>query len=581
MKKLFFMLITAVMLSAGMSKAQEAWVQIEALPTLSKAEERARAWAAAFPNISGYRLASGWYAVALGPYSAEQAENQLFALQTEGLIPADSFLSDGQEFTSRFWPVGAGAVVPTTPQETEIITQNEEEQIIIIAPEATPLPDETPREARQSEAELTTDQRKDLQIALQWFGHYKSAIDGAFGRGTRGSMAAWQQENGYEGTGILTTRQRAALLEAYRGELDALGLGRVVENKAGIELEMPIKLVEFDDYAPPFVRYREKNGSGVQVLLISQEGTQATLGGLYDVMQTLEIVPMEGLREREGNSFILTGQNADIHSYTYARLDDGMVKGFTVVYPPEADARMQKAIGIMRDTLKSIGPALDPTLGAQEAAQARDLLSGLEIRQPERTRSGVYVDPQGSVLTVAEAVKGCARITLEDQHDATLVAEDRASGLALLRPKSPLAPLGVARLSNQDPRIGGNAAVAGFPFGSALPAATLTFGKIEDVSGLSGERDLFRISADTEEGDIGGPVLDAAGQLAGILLPKPQNGTRQLPAGVRFAAKSETASDFLVNQGVPLISTPTGGALAPEDLTKAATDMTVLVSCWN
>lgn len=581
MKKIVYAVFAALFVITGTARAQDAWLQIEALPTLSKAEERARAWSAAFPNISGYRLASGWYAVLLGPYPAEQAENQLFALQAEGLIPTDSFLADGQNFGIRFWPVGAGAIAPPAPPQTDIVIVPQQNQVIDITPQATALPDETPREARQSEANLTADQRKDLQIALQWFGHYKSAIDGAFGRGTRASMAEWQGVSGFEATGVLTTRQRAVLLDAYRGELDALGLGHVVETKAGIELEMPIKLVEFEDYAPPFVRYSSKGGSGVRVLLISQDGTQATLDGLYDVMQTLEIVPLEGVRERQGDSFTLTGQNSEIHSYTYARLTDGMVKGFTVIYPPAAEGRMQKAIGIMRDTLKSIGPALDQTLGPQDAAQSRDLLSGLEIRQPLRTRSGVYIDPQGAVLTVAEAVQGCARITLEDQHEATLVAKDATSGLALLRPQSALAPIGVAQLTNQNPRIGSQAAVAGFSFGAALPSATLTFGQVEDIQGLGGERNIFRISAQTEDGDIGGPVLDASGQISGILLAPEENPVRQLPQGVRFAAKSETASSFLLSQDVQLMSTPQGPALAPEDLTKAARDMTVLVSCWN
>jgi len=44
-----------------------------------------------------------------------------------------------------------------------------------------------------------------------WF--YNAAIDGSFGRGTRNSMAAWQEANGYEINGILTTAQRAELLK--------------------------------------------------------------------------------------------------------------------------------------------------------------------------------------------------------------------------------------------------------------------------------------------------------------------------------------------------------------------------------
>nr|MCU0911570.1 serine protease [Paracoccaceae bacterium] len=381
--------------------------------------------------------------------------------------------------------------------------------------------------------------------------------------------------------GILTTRQREQLAGEYRDELAALGLGRVVETRAGIEIEMPAAFVQFEDYAPPFVRYGEKDGSGIQILLISQDGSQSALDGLYDAMQTLEIVPLDGFRERQGDSFTLTGQGPDIHSHTYARLRDGMIKGFTIVYPPEKADRMARAIEIMRRSLTSIGPALDPTLGAQAASQSRDLLSGLEVRQPARTRSGVYVDRTGAVLTVAEAVDGCARITLDDRYEAGVAAVDAASGLALLRPRDALAPRRVAELAPAAPRIGAEAAVAGFPFGPALPAATLTFGAVEDLGGLDGEAGVLRISAQTEPGEAGGPVFDPSGRVAGVLLPEGTGG-RVLPPGVRFAATSEVAAAFLAAQGV-LSQTlaEAAGAQAPEDLTAAAMDMTVLVSCWN
>ena len=568
-------MLAAAWLAAGAARAQEAWVQIEALPTLADAEERARAWSAAFPDVGGFRLSSGWYGIALGPYSAEGAANRLFALRSERLIPGDSFVSDGANFRGRFWPVGpigAGSAAAAV---------REPDQVIAVAPEPQPLPDETPAQARRSEALLTAEERRALQTALQWFGFYDSAIDGAFGRGTRASMATWQGANGYEETGVLTTAQRAALLEAYQGQLSALGLGRVVEQRAGIEIEMPIGLVEFDDYAPPFVRYREKGDSGVRVLLISQEGTQATLDGLYDVMQTLEIVPLQGFRERQGTSFTLTGQNAELHSHTYARLEDGMIKGFTLIYPPEAEERMARAAAIMRETLTSTGPALDPTLGAEEAAQSRDLLSGLEIRQPERTRSGVYVDAEGAVLTVTEAVEGCARVTVDDLYEARVTATDAATGLALLRPEVPLAPMQVAALAPADPRVGAPAAFAGFPFGPALPAATLTFGTVEDLSGLSGEAGLIRLRAETEPGEAGGPVFDPAGRVAGVLLPASGDGSRQLPPGVRFAAKAGVVSAFLSGQGISVATGGEAGAMAPEDITEAAMGMTVLVSCWN
>lgn len=70
--------------------------------------------------------------------------------------------------------------------------------------------EESPQErARRLEAELqlSRDQRREIQRDLRTLGLYRSAIDGLFGRGTRGAIAAWQRENDFEATGYLTANQ--------------------------------------------------------------------------------------------------------------------------------------------------------------------------------------------------------------------------------------------------------------------------------------------------------------------------------------------------------------------------------------
>src|SRR5690606_34037467 len=109
---------------AGLAaRAQDAWVQIEAQPTLREGEERARAYSGVFPNVSGYALASGWYAIVLGPYPPEEAARQLELLRGERLIPSDSYIADAGRFRQRFWPVGEAAVVPAAPAPAEAATE--------------------------------------------------------------------------------------------------------------------------------------------------------------------------------------------------------------------------------------------------------------------------------------------------------------------------------------------------------------------------------------------------------------------------------------------------------------------------
>ncbi|MCK4712062.1 MAG: trypsin-like peptidase domain-containing protein, partial [Marinosulfonomonas sp.] len=515
-------------MSTGPTNAQQsAWIQIEAQPSLREGQGRARAYAGVFENVNGFSIGAGWYAVALGPYTPAGAVADLDRLRRENLIPRDSFIADGTAFRQRFWPVGADT-------RTQIpVTQDPVTPVVITPP---PPSDETPREARKSEAQLTRDERKLLQVALQWEGFYNSAIDGAFGRGTRGAMADYQEALGYEGTGVLTTRQRNELVDAYNAVLAGIGFAPVRDAAAGIEITMPTALVGFSKYEPPFVHYNSKGDSGVRVLLISQAGDQATLFGLYDIMQTLEIVPTEGERNRKDNSFVLTGQDDKIQSYTYAALKDGMVKGFTLIWPAGDEKRRRRVITEMKASFAPFGEtALDPTLGEPSPDQRIDLLAGLEIRKPVISRSGFYVDAGGRVLTTLEVVQNCKRITLDEIHEAEVSFVDEALGIALLQPLDSLSPAAHANFRTTIPRIKSEVAVSGYSYEGVLGAATMTFGTLSDIRGLRGEANLRRLALSAQDGDAGGPVFDMAGSVLGMLLPKAQGTGQRLPDDVSFA----------------------------------------------
>ncbi|HEX9858591.1 MAG TPA: peptidoglycan-binding domain-containing protein, partial [Paracoccaceae bacterium] len=196
--------MTAAVFSVGFAAPSQAqdriWLQIEAQPTLREAEERAHAYTGVFPDVAGFQLNSGWYAIALGPYAPETGLAKLADLKAERLVPADSFIADGRNYRQQYWPAGSAAGltgVTVAPVESAPLPDPEAAPLAALAPEPTPviptpvIVEETPAQARRAEAALSGDDRRALQTALQWFGFYTSTIDGAFGPGTRKSMAAW------------------------------------------------------------------------------------------------------------------------------------------------------------------------------------------------------------------------------------------------------------------------------------------------------------------------------------------------------------------------------------------------------
>jgi len=586
MKQAFSTVLSVFLLvwaQAAVAQSQ-VWLQVEAQPDLRTAEERARAYAAAFGDVAGFRLKSGWYAIVLGPVDALDAEGRLADLRGLQQIPGDSFVANGSNFRQQFWPVGS---VGTSSDAVVVLNEPAGEPepqaaIAVIEPVVAPVAEETAAEARRAEAGLPLPERELLQTALQWKGFYASAIDGDFGAGTRSAMASYQAALGYDPTGILTSRQRNELVESYSDELAELGLEPVSEAEAGIEIILPTALVTFDHYDPPFVHYKAKGGSGVSVLLISQAGDQNTLFGLYDIMQTLEIVPPQGERSRDNGSFTLRGESPALKSHTYAALQGGLVKGYTLVWNPADDEKMQRVLVAMQKSFAPSGDrAMDDTVATPSAEQRRDMLAGLEVRRPDFSRSGFYVDEAGTVVTSAEAVASCGRITLDEETEAAVAFADTALGIAVLRPAVPLSPSAFAQMQTGVPRLQAEVAVAGYSYEDALSMPTLTFGTLEDLRGLNGEPALRRLALDALPGDAGGPVFDTSGSVLGMLLAKPANPAKLLPAGVNFALDAGTISAALAAAGATATASTRQGGMAPEDLTTLASGMTVLVSCWN
>ncbi|MFC4668260.1 trypsin-like peptidase domain-containing protein [Seohaeicola nanhaiensis] len=605
MKNLIAAVMVLLALTATSASAQTGddvvWVQIEAHPSLRVAQERAQLYSSVLADVNGFALGGSWYGIVLGPYSRADADRVLQVYRSQQQIPQDSFIAYTRNFGQQYWPVGANALAqtPVTPPTEAPVAESATPTPVTEAPVAeapvaeTPAPQpeptvavqlperdlESPAEARRSEAALSADERKALQIALAAAGFYNSSIDGAFGAGTRRSMGEWQAFNGLEATGVLTTRQRQMLMDQYNAPLISVGMAPHTDAQAGISIDMPMGEVTFSRYEPPFAHYDAKGDLGARVLLISQPGDRNTLYGLYDIMQTLEIVPLNGPREKSGDSFTLEGRGSKIVSYTQASLQNGEIKGFTLIWPTGDEERRARVLAAMKASFARTTGVLDPAAGA-DSEQHIDLVSGLEVRRPKMSRSGFYIDSKGTIVTTLEGVQQCGRITVEQDHRAEIVAQDSTLGVAVLRPTDPLAPIAVAKLREDTLRLQSEVTVSGYSYEGVLGGPTLTFGTLADIKGLNGEPELQRLALAALPGDAGGPVIDISGGVIGMLLPPPA-GNRVLPENVSLAADASALKTLLATAGVTPTESTDRGAISPDEMNRLADGMTVLVSCWE
>lgn len=567
-----------ICLSAVVAHAQDRfWVQIEARQTLSEATERARSYARRFDDVQGYYLGRGFYGIVLGPYTESLARAELSRLLNRRDIPSDSYLQDGRRFEQQFWPIGGTAAVDAGPSAEDAFAQ----EISALPPIVSTIPDETPREARQSEAALSREDRQELQKALQWAGFYQAAIDGSFGRGTRRAMEDWQAANAQEPTGILTSRQRELLFQQYNAVLIDVGMELVRDPTAGIQMQIPAAVVDFADYQPPFAKFEGQSGlPSAQVLLISQPGDAGRLTGLFEVLQVLDIIPPEGARRLGRDGFEIEGVDSDIHSYATATLQDGEIKGFVLVWPADDARRRGRVLDLMQSSFTRLDGTLDPNIVPPGEDQAIDMVAGLTVRQPKLSRSGFYVAGDGTVLTTPEVVASCERVTFDRDTRAEIVALNAQLGVAMLRPLDPLTPIDVATFQSDIPRLQDRVAVAGYPFGGVLNAPTLTFGALEDIRSLDGDDRIKRLSMPAQTSNAGGPVLDESGTVLGMLLPRADSSAQALPADVQYSLDAAQIVAFLETQGVAPNQSAKLPVITPVALSRRAADVAVLVSCW-
>ena len=206
------------------------------------------------------------------------------------------------------------------------------------------------------------------------------------------------------------------------------------------------------------------------------------------------------------------------------------------------------------------------------------------------TGSGFRVNAEGHILTNEHVVRGCVDVRIPSaagafSQQARVAARDVGADLALLT-----ATAGAVFASfrqGRGIRPGAAVVVAGFPLRGVLAAGmNVSTGTVAALAGLRNDRRLIQITAPVQPGNSGGPVLDLAGNVVGVVVSKLNalkvaRATGDIPQNVNFAVSAGTARAFLDAEGVAYATAPSDKARAPEDVAAAARKFTVLVECWK
>ena len=212
-----------------------------------------------------------------------------------------------------------------------------------------------------------------------------------------------------------------------------------------------------------------------------------------------------------------------------------------------------------------------------------------EPAEPVSSGSGFLVSRDGGTVTNHHVVDGCAKVTVNragTSHDAAVRAVDAGDDLALLE-----APPGTGEAAtfSESPRasLGEAVTVAGYPLHGLLSKElNVTSGNVSALAGLGDDAKRLQITAPVQPGNSGGPLLDGAGNVVGVVVSKldavrAAKLTGDIPQNVNFAIKGALVRGFLDIHGIAYRRRPSNAKLAPERLAELARGFTVAVHCWE
>jgi hypothetical protein len=347
-------------------------------------------------------------------------------------------------------------------------------------------------------AGIPQDERLKLQAALLWSGDYIGAVNGEDPMLT--AVKNFQKRIKSKVTGQLTGSERTALIAAARDHEQEFGWSVVADPATGIRIGLPTKMVPNAREAARGTRWSSKHGEvQVETFRINDPGLKLSV--LFEQEKKEPAARRVEYSVLRDDGYFLSGLQGLKRFSVRASMRNGEVRGFTMLY----DQAME---GIVAPVMVAMASAFSPF--PQRSAPFAVLARSVEYG------NGLIVSAQGHIVTDARLAHGCQVIVAPGFGDAERIAEDKDTGLALLR---------VYALRNFRPLPLPRDVTAA----SAFKSADITLAGIPDPKEQDGSGKLVEIKARLSDGNSielqqpepmaglsGAAALDGQGRVLGM-----------------------------------------------------------------
>lgn len=449
---------------------------------------------------------------------------------------------------------------------------------------------------------LVYEDKRFLQAALAFEGHYLGLWDGDWGQNSQSSMRAWSYQefsespSNYHGA-------RLAFSLAQRIEADGWNM-RYFPN-ANMSMVWPYDTIVTDAPSDHFQNFRHSRSS---LSLSLGRLTQKAASNIHQYTGDQHRSSADLYTVRKTNFAVTSARKADGSTlYTRSNFHDGAWSTI-MLHAAARDANLLNAVagsiemGRARPLVMASNGRLEVSLAEVLASDQPDepdnsAVASVSTPAPkapapsaneenaseaQSSGSGFVVSASGHILTNAHVVEGCRRFTV-DGSPAMLLASSGKNDLALLQsPDAAARP--VATFSAASAKLNSDVTAVGFPYAGLLGGLNVTRGTVSSLKGMGGDMVTMQISAPVQSGNSGGPLLAADGEVVGVVVAKLDavkvaDLLGDLPQNVNFAIRGEIATLFLAQNGVDPKLSLDDTPLSPETLARHAQGFTTFIQC--
>ena len=439
---------------------------------------------------------------------------------------------------------------------------------------------------------LSQADKRFLQAALAFEGHYNGLLDGDWGPRSQAAMQRYSRKE----FGTLAEDWHMAILAFdYFDIYQRDGWGIRYLDILNMSMLYPFRATVSEPPSANLVNWRHANSSLAYSTGIH---TRATVQRLHNFTANVHDSATEYYEVRRSNFAVSSATKRD-GSVLYTRSNyvngtwstvmlsanrydvpilNAVAASISLGYaPPVLFTDGGKLDQVLNEAIKLIDEDPQSNAAREDSSPPQETSSA-----PRSSGTGFVVDATGHVLTNAHVVEGCTNLTFQG-HEAKTIATSSDFDLALLE-TTDLPTISIASFSPSPARLNSDVTVVGYPLSSILNGLNVTRGAVSSQLGLGGDVTSMQITAPVQPGNSGGPVLAADGEVVGVVVSKLNaqlvaDETGDIPQNVNFAIRGEIAKLFLFQHGVdPTIGT-TDEIVPPVELADMAASFTGLIEC--